>query len=312
MPAFRHEALFYAGEDEFLAGILPFLREGVERDEPALVAVSQERAAALQSELGQAAEHVHFADMAQLGRNPARIIPAWHSFVDTLGAGGRPIRGIGEPIWPGRTADELVECHQHESLLNLAFGDRDSFWLMCPYDTERLAPDVVECARHTHPLVTSAGDSRVSDVYEAPAERPSPFDGTLPPPAYPYDELHFTKTNLRDVRRFAEQRGRLAGMDRTRTADLVLALGELSTNSVLHGGGSGVVRAWREGTNVVCEVSDKGRFERPLLGREPLHSHGANGRGLWLANHLCDLVQMRSTPDGSVVRVHMQVADEPV
>jgi hypothetical protein len=29
------------------------------------------------------------------------------------------------------------------------------------------------------------------------------------------------------------------------------------------------------------------------------------GRGLWMVNRLCDLVQLRSFPDGAAVRVHM-------
>jgi hypothetical protein len=32
------------------------------------------------------------------------------------------------------------------------------------------------------------------------------------------------------------------------------------------------------------------------------------GYGLWLANQLCDLVQVRSFPTGSAVRLHMRLA----
>jgi anti-sigma regulatory factor (Ser/Thr protein kinase) len=31
------------------------------------------------------------------------------------------------------------------------------------------------------------------------------------------------------------------------------------------------------------------------------------GRGLWLANQLCDLVQIRSGARGTVVRLHMRL-----
>lgn len=80
--------------------------------------------------------------MHELGRNPARIIPAWQRFVD--GAGGRPVRGIGEPIWPGRRAEELLECRLHGALLNVAVDPGLPFWLRCPYDTRQLSPGVVE------------------------------------------------------------------------------------------------------------------------------------------------------------------------
>ena len=49
-------------------------------------------------------------------------------------ADGRLARGIGEPIWKGRSADELVECGRDEALINLAFAEGRGFTLMCPYD----------------------------------------------------------------------------------------------------------------------------------------------------------------------------------
>ena len=65
--------------------------------------------------------------MAEIGANPACIIPAWRDFVDECAEAGRAIRGIGEPIWADRSPAELVECQRHESLLNLAFADTRSF-----------------------------------------------------------------------------------------------------------------------------------------------------------------------------------------
>jgi len=43
VDAFRHEALFYAGEPDFLLGTLPFLRQGIERGEAVLVVDSAEK-----------------------------------------------------------------------------------------------------------------------------------------------------------------------------------------------------------------------------------------------------------------------------
>ena len=98
---FRHEALFYAGEEEFLAGTVPFIRDAVWGGEPVLVAVSQSRARAIANELNGEADAVHFVDMTELGRNPACIIPAWSDFVEAHGARGRPLRGGRRHILPG-------------------------------------------------------------------------------------------------------------------------------------------------------------------------------------------------------------------
>src|SRR5205085_3309388 len=136
--SFRHEALLYAGRDEFVDRVGAFVRDAMAADEPVLAVVDSEKIDLLRRALGGDAEGVFFADMHELGGNPARIIPAWREFVAAPATTGRRVRGVGEPIWPGRSEAELAECRRHESLLNLAFADGRSWWLVCPYDTEAL------------------------------------------------------------------------------------------------------------------------------------------------------------------------------
>src|ERR1700694_6113640 len=97
----RHEAFLYSGGAEFVAGTVPCIRDGVRAGEPVLVVESFEKIQMLQVALGKEAGAVFFADMASVGANPARIIPAWHEFVGRHGASGQQLRGIGEPIWRG-------------------------------------------------------------------------------------------------------------------------------------------------------------------------------------------------------------------
>jgi len=92
--ALRHEALFYTGEDSFLAAALPFIRNGVGAGEPVLVALSPEKIELLRSRLDGAAGAVTFADMHDLGRNPALIIPAWEEFIARNATVGRRVRGL--------------------------------------------------------------------------------------------------------------------------------------------------------------------------------------------------------------------------
>jgi anti-sigma regulatory factor (Ser/Thr protein kinase) len=85
----------------------------------------------------------------------------------------------------------------------------------------------------------------------------------------------------------------------------VLAVNEIASNSLEHGGGAGVLRFWSDSTTVVCEISDVGRLDDPLADRRLPARDGARGRGFWIANHVCDLVQVRSGADGTVVRLHL-------
>src|SRR5438105_10008499 len=199
MP-FRHEALFYAGKDDFVRRTGAFLRDAVEADEPALVVVDAAKIGLLREGLGEAAGGVRFADMAEVGANPARIIPAWREFVTRSAPTGRRVRGIGEPIWPERTAAELAECERHESLLNFAFAGSPSWWLLCPYDTEALDPAVVEEARRTHPFVLEDGASRESADYYGLSAIGAPFAEPLPEPPASALELAFGDGPLEALR----------------------------------------------------------------------------------------------------------------
>lgn len=303
--SFRHEALLYSRPGEFLRSCLDFLRGGVDLGEPALVVVQAPKIDLLRSALGTDGGHVLFADMAEVGSNPGRIISAWRSFVAEHASDGRNVRGIGEPIWPERSAAELEECHRHESLLNLAFADGRPWWLLCPYDTSALDPSVIDEAHRNHPYVWDGTDHGANGAYVGP-DRGALLEGELPPPTGYAPTIEVRNDRLGGVRRFIVDHARAWGLDDARTDDLVTAVNEVATNSVRHGGGAGSVQMWREDDGmVVCEVRDGGRMYEPLAGREEPSTGATNGRGLWMAHRLCDLVQLRSTDEGTTVRLHL-------
>jgi hypothetical protein len=66
---------------------------------------------------------------------------------------------------------------------------------------------------------------------------------------------------------------------------------------------------WRIDQTVICEVRDGGRMDAPLAGRVKPSGRSTSGFGLWLANQLCDLVQVRTLQDGSVVRLHVSAGE---
>jgi anti-sigma regulatory factor (Ser/Thr protein kinase) len=303
--SYRHEALFYAGKDDFVRKTAAFIRDAVRADEPILVVLGAAKIDLLRDELGPEAERVRFADMAKVGANPARIIPAWADFVAEHADADRPFRGIGEPIWAERPPDELVECERHESLLNLAFPGAPPLWLVCPYDTESLPAAVLTEARRNHPFVHAGSERQVSPEYRTLEDVARPFDLPLPDPVDPPTQMTFRVEGLEDVRTFVSRQAQMAGMSSNRTSDLVLAVNELATNSVRHGGGSGLLRLWQDRTAMICEVRDRGRIDQPLAGRVRPHETQEGGFGLWLVSQLCDLVQIRSFATGSVVRLRM-------
>jgi anti-sigma regulatory factor (Ser/Thr protein kinase) len=307
--SFSHEAFLYDSPEAFLDGSLAFIRGGLEAQEPMLVAVSAAKIGMLRSELGRDADDVQFADMQEIGINPARIIPAWRAFVSERSSEGRGLRGIGEPIWAERSADELVECQRHESLLNLAFADTPSFRLLCPYDSTALDAAVIEEAQRSHPVVVEDGVERHSATCRSTEMVAAPFDAPLPEPAPPVRELAFAGAGaLEPMRRLVSRWASEARLSGEQEKDLVLAVNEVATNTIRHAGGDGRLRLWVQHDVAICEVRDGGRIAHPMVGREQPPPGTPGGWGLWLANQLCDLVQIRAFPGHSVVRLHMRRA----
>lgn len=297
---FQHQALIYEGAREFVAGTVPFLRAALESGQPALVAVRKEQAELLRDELGREADMLRFAPMEKIARNPAAVIPLWRDFVDEHP--GRRVRGVSELVWADRSPAEMEECHRHEALLNIAFAEGRSWSLLCPYDACALGDDELERAATTHTLISREGRTEPSAAFDAEFDS---LAGELPPPAMRPDSLAFGLSELSEVRRRVAAAGERAGMDSRTVADLVTATSELAANSVMHGGGSGTLRLWRENGSLLAEVEDEGRIEEQLVGRLRPGVTQEGGRGLWLANQLCDLVQIRSGEARTVVRLHV-------
>ncbi|MFF3484714.1 anti-sigma factor RsbA family regulatory protein [Streptomyces sp. NPDC002701] len=300
---FVHPALFYRGEDEYVDGTVPFIRDGLEAGEPVAVAVPGPKLGVLQEALGGAAADVRFIDMTQAGRNPGRIIPR----VLRVFADAHPttrVRIIGEPIWPDRSGVEYPACAQHEALINSAFEGRDAT-ILCPYDAEGLSEQVLTDAYATHPLVISGGRQQSSPSY-APERVVERYNEPLTA-AEAAEGYVFGAGELPMARHFVVERAAGFGLAGVRLEDLALVAAELTTNSVVHGGGSGTVHVWAEDGQVVCEVRDRGYLKDPLAGRRPSPPAQVGGRGLLLVNFLTDLVRVHTGPDGTVIRCYVDV-----
>jgi anti-sigma regulatory factor (Ser/Thr protein kinase) len=301
---FHHQTLFYAGEESFLRGTLPFIAEAVSADEPVLVAVGRARGALLRDTLGFDGERVSFADMSLLGRNPASLIPTWSKFLQEHE--GQPVRGVSESIWPGRSAAELTECERNEALMNLAFDGGQTWRLLCLYDLDGLSEHAIAAARRSHPFITHRGGYRRSEDYLGEGDGPGRFEGPLPPPASRPTEVSFAGADLTPLRGGVREWAAARQLDDGLAERLLLAVNELATNSVRHGGGGGLLLMWTEGETLICEVRDGGRIEEPLVGLRRPSPDRPSGRGLWLVNQVCDLVQIRSAHSDTAVRIHLR------
>jgi anti-sigma regulatory factor (Ser/Thr protein kinase) len=301
---FSHEAMLYRGPADRVEQLTAFIREGLALDESPCVVVDPGTIEALTDGLGVDASQVRFADMRVEGRNPGRLISVWTDLLRDLTERGRTMRGVGEPVWATRTDEELLECSRHEALLNLAFAGGPAWRLVCPYDVAELPPALVTEARRNHPTVTTAGSRDPSARYRSPEDAAAQLVDPLPPAPPSATSWDLSTASLADLRHAVIGYGRVWGAGESRVDDLALAMDEIASNSIRYAT-DGVARLWRTDAAVVGEVEDTGTISDPLAGRRRPLPGSKSGFGLWLAHQICDLVQIRSTPTGTLVRLRI-------
>ncbi|ADB34004.1 putative anti-sigma regulatory factor, serine/threonine protein kinase [Kribbella flavida DSM 17836] len=287
---FRHDAFVYTDDDDFVRQAVTYVHDGLAAGETVVAVLPEVRNSLLRKELDGVADQVVFLDMTQLGRNPARIIPLWRTLLDQ--APDIPLRGLGEPAYPGRTPSELAEAALHELLLDVAFEHTSPFHLRCPYSASLpIRPAEVH--------VSAAGPARTAAerVFRTPL-------AAVPAQAR---QREFGRDDLTEVRYEVNTAAKELGMPAGRIEDIELALHEICTNSVRFGGGQGRLSWWTADGNLVCDVADGGRIDDLLVGRVLPPADGLGGRGVWLAHQLCDLVQIRSGDTGTQVRLHTRL-----
>ncbi len=301
-PQFEHAAVFYRSTNEYLDAVLGFVAAGLEHANPVLVAVPGPKIALLREHL-DGTEWVSFADMTELGANPARIIPQVTAFADAHR--GRTVRYVGEPVWGARTAAELCEATRHEALSNLAFAGTGAS-ILCPYDRTRLAPGVIADAERTHPVLIQNGLALPSRAYPEAGLFPPGCDQPLPRPPGRAAALTY-RDDLARVRAFAAGHAARAGLPADRIRDLVIAVSELAANTWRHTEATGTLHVWAADGELLCQFHDSGEIRDPLAGRRRPTPDAVSGHGLWVVHQLCDLVELRTGSTGTTVRLHIRL-----
>jgi anti-sigma regulatory factor (Ser/Thr protein kinase) len=127
----------------------------------------------------------------------------------------------------------------------------------------------------------------------------------FPLPPLHAERLDFGLDDLHDVRSLVATKAAAGGLEPGRISDLVVAASELAANSILHGGGRGLATVWGQDESIFVEVADAGTINDPTVGQVRPDPTAENGRGLYIANQLCDGVAIDSTATGTRIRLRM-------
>jgi anti-sigma regulatory factor (Ser/Thr protein kinase) len=297
-----HEAILYSAPDELAQRLVPQLLPSLDEGAPVVAVLDAVTRAEVRRALGDAAEHVEFPEPAVVHSVPPFTVATRWARLSR-----RVTTATGRATVVGQHVEGLPGCTEnHWARLDIALNVAVvglPITVLCPYRADDHELARVEA---THPRIATATGLVASGSYRQPTEALVEFPPPPPPElGPPTAELAFTAGGLADLRhRVAQVAGRSA-VAPDRVADLVLAVNEIGSNSIEHGPGSGRLRLWVTDEDVVAEVADRGSADLPFPGMVAPTTAGIRGRGLWLASELCDVMQVWSDGEGTVVRLRM-------
>ncbi|MET0423646.1 MAG: ATP-binding protein [Actinoplanes sp.] len=109
--------------------------------------------------------------------------------------------------------------------------------------------------------------------------------------------------DLAVVREFVRKHAADLGLEVDRVDLLTLAVSELTTNTLQHTDGGGLVRIWSADGRVFCDVIDGGPIRE--FGRTMPATNAPRGRGLAIVERICDEVGVSEGRDGTRVRLSL-------
>jgi anti-sigma regulatory factor (Ser/Thr protein kinase) len=292
-----HQAFLYGSQEEFVAAMSPFVRDGLELGDTVFAATKRSNIDALREELADDGELVEFHDTSQWETRPYDRLQAFRSMVDELPSGG-VLRAMGEPVWNGSRA-AVRQWARYESLINLALADA-SMRFVCLYDSGELPDRILDYALRTHPEQVRDGSHVACPAYEPPEQF---LPGIPPDPPQASPELPLEPAEFRHV---VAGLALEAGLEPDRVPDFVLAAHEVAANAFRHGRPPVRAHVWASGEEIICRIADTGAgISDPLVGWVPPSSHAMGGWGLPIARQLCDVVEIFRSGAETIVSVHL-------
>jgi anti-sigma regulatory factor (Ser/Thr protein kinase) len=307
----RHELLLHASDDELLDVVVPFLLDGVDGGEAVFVGGDDRRSALVRAHIAPGRDVTYLPEAG--GRTARGIADLVNRFAYLAANGVAGIRVVGHVPHRDGGGGTWAPWSAYEAVLNHTEADLP-VWAICPFDLRTAPPEVVADARRAHPRLAAPSGGRPNAAYVEP-ER---FLRDLP--AGPPDPLEADEptVELADVRRAHVARAAVRQVaaelfEPEPLEDLIVAVGEVTSNALAHGVGPVAVRLWAGPSRVVVTVHDRGPGPKdPRLGLLPPRPMREGGYGLWIARQYSDRLDIEREQGGCTVRLVAQASALPV
>ncbi len=296
--ALRHNAFVYESPDQYLARAVPFLKDGLQDGEGAIVAHTKSGMAMMREALGPEAARVTFVDVSSAYTQPARTLAAYHKVYAEQLQRTPKLRAVAD-VQFGPDPHEWDLWTGYEAVFNRSFSHLPA-WVLCSYNANGTPDPVIAGVWQTHPEVLDRDTWSESGAYQDPdrlLRRITPRPEALPD----LRSIPFGR-NPEQLRECLAPELIAAGLGETRTLESLLAATEIAINAVQHGAGIDDVRVGRAHGRLVCEIIDRGPgFDDPTAGF--LAPRAGIGRGLWVARQLTWRIEFFHSPRGFTARL---------
>jgi anti-sigma regulatory factor (Ser/Thr protein kinase) len=296
--ALRHNAFVYESPDEYLARAVPFLKEGIEAGEGAIVAHTKPGMAMMREALGPEATHVTFVDASSAYTRPARTLAAYHEVYAEQLRKTPTLRALAD-VQFGPDPREWDLWTGYEAVFNRSFAHLPA-WVLCSYSANGTPDPIIEGVWQTHPEVVAGDSWSASRLYEDPDEllrRITPAPEQLPD----LRSIPFGR-NAEQVRERLAPELIAAGLGEAKVLEMLLAATEIATNALQHGRGIEDIRLGRAHGRFVCEIIDRGPgFDDPTAGY--LAPRAEIGTGIWVARQLAWRIEFFRSRRGFTARI---------
>jgi anti-sigma regulatory factor (Ser/Thr protein kinase) len=179
--------------------------------------------------------------------------------------------------------------------------------LMCLFHVDDVDGAAEDAVYWNHPEVVVGAAAGPNSRYRRP-ERV--LEATPVPPAPslgpPDQVLAFADGSvLPAIRASTRRHGEAARLAPSRVDGLVVAVGELVSNSIEHGAGHGTLSWWTTPGRAVAEIHDPGPMGAVTPGLRRPDALAPRGRGVWLARQFSDVLHLWTTSDGTHARLEI-------
>jgi anti-sigma regulatory factor (Ser/Thr protein kinase) len=281
-----------------VARAVPFLKDGLQDGEGAIVAHTKRGIAMMREALGCDATRVTFVDVSSAYTQPARTLAAYHNVYAEQLQKTPKLRAVAD-VQFGPDPGEWDPWTGYEAVFNRSFSHLPA-WVLCAYNADGTPDPIIEGVWQTHPEVLDRDRWSESGLYQDP-------DQLLRRIASPPEELPDLRSIPfgRDAMQLRESLSSeliAAGLAEARTLETLLAATEIATNAVQHGAGIKDVRVGRAHGRFVCEIIDRGPgFDDPAAGY--LAPRAGIGTGLWIARQLTWRIEFFQSLRGFTARI---------